>query len=82
MIVCRGLLEITQVIVGGCTQKIAYRNFRQQPGADLQRLDSKRVILVLAGRDREIAIRGPQIWLQLNGRHQFLLGLGKFALLE
>src|ERR1017187_4348422 len=73
VIITRRRLKVFQMITGRSPQKICDRIFRQQLGACIQRPYRQVIIFVLAGCERQIAIRFAQVRLQLHRRQKFLL---------
>src|SRR5581483_11830442 len=76
VILCR-LLVGAQVIVGRSTQEIADRDFGQKFSTSIGGPDRQLIVLVLVRGAREIAVRGPEVRLELHRRQEFLLGIRK-----
>ena len=82
MIIFRCRLVLAQVVVGRGPQKVANRKLGQKLGAGVQRFDHQFIVLVFIGGGGQIAVRGAHAGFELERGQQFLLGLGKLALLQ
>src|ERR1022692_3554877 len=79
-IVCGGVLEVAQMIVGRRPQEISYGILWQQLHPGIQRPNHERVILILAGGEREAAIRLSKVGLEFHRSTELLLSFRELLL--
>src|SRR6476620_763916 len=82
VIVGHRLFDIPQMIVRRRPEEIGDGDFREKFRSCVQSFEGQGVVFVLAGSERQIAIGGSQVWLELYGGQELLLRVGKLLLAQ